>query len=101
MALVSLADAKSHLRIDDDDQDAFLSAQLENAEGIVIDYLKDRADETWDENTVPGQVRASVLLVLGALWENREGVGPDAPDLDPISPAVRSLLMRSRDPALA
>lgn len=95
MRLVTLEDARDHLRIDDHDQDGFLLVQLTNAESAVVDYLKSRADDTWTTETVPGHVRASVLLALAVLWENREG------DVDPITPAVESLLRRSRDPALA
>lgn len=99
VALVTLEAAKEHLRIDADDQNDEVTDRINDASDIVIDYLK-RPDHGWTDETVPGQVRASVLLVLGALWVNRDGVG-DAVDLDPISPAVVSLLRRMRDPALA
>lgn len=99
-ALVSLDSAKAHLSIDWTDQDEELSLKISDASDIVIDYLK-RPDHGWDISTVPGQVRAAVLLVLGALWAQREGVGDNAAELDPISPTVVSLLRRMRDPALA
>jgi len=100
VALVTLEAAKAHLRVDDDTQDDEVETKLNDASDIIVDYLK-RPDHDWTDETVPGQVRSSVLLVLGALWENREGVGQYAEELDPISPAVVSLLMRMRDPALA
>jgi hypothetical protein len=99
-ALVSLDRAKAHLHIDWNDQDEELAAKVTDASDTVVDYLK-RPDHGWDETTAPGQVQAAVLLVLGALWSQREGVGQNAADLDPISPAVASLLRRMRDPALA
>lgn len=98
--LVSMDRAKAHLRIDGDDQDEELSLKITDASDTVIDYLK-RPDHGWDAADAPGQVQAAVLLVLGALWSQREGVGQNAEDLDPISPAVVSLLRRMRDPALA
>lgn len=100
VALVTLEAAKEHLRIDDPDQDEEVTDRIGDASDIVIDYLK-RPDHEWTEDDVPGNVRASVLLVLGALWQNREGVGQYAEDMDPISPAVVSLLRRMRDPAIA
>lgn len=100
VALVSLDRAKAHLRIDGNDQDEELSLKIADASDTVIDYLK-RSDHGWDATDAPGQVQAAVLLVLGALWSQREGVGQNAEDLDPISPAVVSLLRRMRDPALA
>ena len=100
VALVSLDRAKAHLRIDADDQDEEVSLKITDASDIVIDYLK-RPDHGWTDTDAPGQVQAAVLLVLGALWSQREGAGQNAEDLDPISPAVVSLLRRMRDPALA
>lgn len=100
VALVTLDRAVAHLRIDGNDQDEELLLKVTDASEVVVDYLK-RPDHGWDEVTAPGQVQAAVLLVLGALWSQREGVGQNAENLDPISPAVVSLLRRMRDPALA
>lgn len=100
VALVSLDRAKAHLRIDADDQDEEVSLKITDASDIVLDYLK-RPGHGWTDTDAPGQVQAAVLLVLGALWSQREGAGQNAEDLDPISPAVVSLLRRMRDPALA
>jgi len=57
------------------------------------------AHSAWSEASVPGQVQASILLVLTNLVEFRgDGTKDEFPA---ISPNVESLLMRSRDPALA
>lgn len=98
--LITLDRARSHLHIEGADEDEELAAKIADASGIVIDYLK-RPDHGWTDVTAPGQVQAATLLVLGAIWSQREGVGQGADDLDPISPAVVSLLRRMRDPALA
>ncbi|MCC4295849.1 head-tail connector protein [Brevundimonas aurantiaca] len=100
VALVTLDRAKAHLHIEGEDQDDELTLKVSDASETVIDYLK-RPDHGWTDETAPGQVQAAVLLVLGALWSQREGVGQNAEDLDPISPAVVSLLRRMRDPAIA
>lgn len=100
VALATLKAAKDHLHIDGESDDDAVALKLSDASDIVIDYLK-RPDHGWTDQTVPGQVRASVLLVLGTLWADREGSGEQATDRDPISPAVVSLLRRMRDPAIA
>ncbi|WP_230961127.1 head-tail connector protein [Burkholderia cepacia] len=67
-----------------------------------MDYLKlKEVPDTWalehgdTASTVPGAVRSAVLLVLGTLYDDREGA------TSPLTPAVESLLMRLRDPAVA
>lgn len=100
--LVSLERALSHLRVEAGDDDDTIKDLIDAASDIVIDYLKlKEIPETWAlENdttvsTVPGPVRAAVLLVITVLYEDREGA------TDPLTPAVESLLMRMRDPAVA
>lgn len=100
VALVTIDRARSHLHIEGFDEDEELEAKIADASAIVIDYMK-RPNHGWTEATAPGQVQAATLLVLGAIWSQREGVGQSAEDLDPISPAIVSLLRRMRDPALA
>jgi hypothetical protein len=94
VALVSVAAAKRHLIIEDDFRDEDILAKTEEATAIVVDYLK-KPDHGWTEDTVPGQVKAAILLTFACLFRNPDG------DVDPLSDAVRSLLHRMRDPALA
>lgn len=95
--IVSLDTAKTHLRVTVDDDDDNIMLKLDQAEAIVIDFLK--LDEgTYDLEAspyveAPKMVTAAILLVLKQLY--------DHPDQDPLSTAVRSVLHRSRDPALA
>jgi hypothetical protein len=91
--LVTLEAAKQHLRILDNDHDADITLKLEGASRIVIDYV-DRADLVWTAETVPASAKVAVLLVLGALFEDREGG-------EPLSRAVVSLLAPYRRTALA
>jgi hypothetical protein len=42
MALVSMSAAKKHLRVTSDEQDADIALKLDQAEGIILDYLKHR-----------------------------------------------------------
>ena len=98
MALVSLVQAKQHLRITSYDSDNDVMLKVIQASDIVIDYLKSQADPAWTEDTVPGPVQAAVLLVLAHLHENR---GDDMANDERLWEAVGRLLMRFRDPALA
>lgn len=94
MPLATLAQAKLHLRLDDSDEnDARCQMKLEQAEQIVVDYIKN-PDHGWDQLTVPEHVHAAILAVLEVLYDGNA-------DDDPITPGVESLLRRSRDPALA
>lgn len=97
-ALVTLEEARRHLRLTpsnmaDADIAADVADKSEAATDIVIGYIK-QPDHEWTDADAPFRIKASILLVLGALMDNREGG-------DPISDAVKSLLWRDRDPALA
>lgn len=118
--LVTVADAKANLRVLDADLDATdFAGIVEDASAIVMDYLAGSAalavgngwtdsngelitDSTGDpatdsngDSVVPKYVRRATLLVIGALYENREG------QTDPLTPAVVSILRRTRDPSFA
>lgn len=97
--LISTDAARRHLRLSASDMTvadtaADVADKAKDATGIIIDYLK-RPDHGWTVETVPFPVKAAILLVLTALFEDREG------QQDPISDAVKSLLARLRDPAVA
>lgn len=107
--IFSLDQAARHLRITADEyEDAGFSAsdegldiqsKLDIAEGLVLDYLKkpDNPD-AWTEETAPFPVKAAILLTLSDLYEHRAGSADDDVFL---SFAVRSILHRLRDPAMA
>jgi hypothetical protein len=94
--LITLTQAKDQLVYEADDRDSEILLKIEEASSIVTDYLK-RPDHGWTDRTVPGHVRAAVRLVLANLWAQRG----DVDGADPLSPAVKSLLHRERDPTLA
>lgn len=86
MALVSLEQARSHLRVDDPAEDSQIALYLAAAEQAAFDYLNRNAYP--DEETLAAAVGdgtagdrpivanaailSAVLLMLGHLWENRE-----------------------------
>lgn len=104
--LVELDAAKNHLRVDGASEDATILVLIAAASEVILDYLKmDIPTETspdtsilqlWDTGVVPGAVQSATLLLLGDLYENREGS-----KVDILSSAVKALLHPHRDPALA
>ena len=101
-ALVSLTQAKAHLRITLpalDPGDVDIQLKLDQAEAIILDYLAEFVDAAWvSPATAPGMVSASILLVLTDLYEHR---GDDMTLSEKTWEAVARLLARSRNPALA
>src|SRR5262245_20922833 len=102
MSLVTFDVAKRHLKVDHNDDDTEIEDILNRASGSLLDYLKKPSDY-WQDTAgapagVPEAIRAGVLLMIGAMYENREG---DVRDPDPLSQAVKDLVHRHRDPALA
>lgn len=106
---VTLEQASAHLRagieIDSplDGEAADLELKLDAAERIILDYLKvtDELEESpvWDPGADLPIVQQAILIILSALWDDREGTGIG----DYLKPdgAVARLLMRLRDPAIA
>jgi hypothetical protein len=70
MSILSLETALQHLKITDADHDEAVQLALDNAESNVEMELKAEWDPAWTADTLPGTVRAAILLVLGALYEN-------------------------------
>jgi hypothetical protein len=102
MALVTVDDAKLDLNILNDDRDDAIERAVNKASHIVLNYLK-LPDTEWQDtngepNDVPYTVQAATSLAAGALLANPEG-HPDGPQA--LSQAVKDLLHRYRDPALA
>jgi len=105
-ALVSMEMAKRHLRLAEEvtgesgdvGEELDLAAKVLQASEIVLNYVTHEDKDVWTEEDVPGTVQASVLLVLSDLWEHR--AGSDTDDVF-LSAAVKSLLRRYRDPAMA
>lgn len=104
-ALVTLAQAKQHLQMDHDLDDALIESKVEQASGMVLDYLKlPSPPSEWNPDSaaespglgVPPLIQSAVLLAVGELYKNR-----DAGAVNVLSEGVRSLLHRQRDPSMA
>jgi hypothetical protein len=96
--LVTIDEAKQRLRILHNDDDADLLAIIAQASDTIVDYLKrPEIDPPWDETTVPPHVKNATLLLIGRIYADREA-GFDGGLLNQ---AIRDLVHRDRDPALA
>lgn len=65
--MLTLYEAKAHLRIDHNDEDELLQAYIDAAEQSVADYLGIELPAA-----MPAPVRAAILLRVADLYENRE-----------------------------
>lgn len=92
LALVTLEEAKAHLRILSDDEDPDIQLKVEAASDILLDYIK-RPDAVWTESDAPPLVKAATLLMVRTLY--------DDPAADPLNDAIIRILHRYRDPACA
>ncbi|WP_431856608.1 head-tail connector protein [Azospirillum sp.] len=92
-SIVTLDEAKAHLRVDGADDDADITLKLEAAQDAAVQYLNRPvpwADAAGIEVPVPASVKAAVLLLLGDLYAIREAsiVGT----IHTVNPTVERLL---------
>jgi hypothetical protein len=98
--LVSLEEAKAHLRITDTAHDADIAQKLNAAQAQIIAKLGPAANETWTETTVPWPIHNAILILLDAFYERRGG--DEANDsLRKGLDVIDLLLAPYRDPTLA
>lgn len=105
MALVTIEQVKSALRIDYDDADADLELKISQAEDIVLDFMQPKPDPAWTSDTVPGRVTAAIIIAISCLLDDTEEKmamlsGLSGTNVDPKNP-IAALLWRLRDPTLA
>lgn len=98
-SLVSLAEAKEHLRLTDTVHDTDVTAKISAAQETIISVLSYAADPAWSSATVPKPVKHSILLLTAALYELRGGED-SRDDMKKTWAAIDSLLNVYRDPTL-
>jgi hypothetical protein len=114
--LVSLEQAKFHLRIDDassggndDDTDLELKIRAASAAvlryiGLVQDWLDSSGEpivESGGDTAVPADVVAATLLLVGDLYKERDGKNESDWEHGFLPLSVRSLLFPLRTPVIA
>ena len=71
--MLTLEEVKRHCRIDHNDEDALLLALIDTAIAACANFLNmDAADLVV---AVPAPIKSAALLLVGALYENRESMG--------------------------
>ena len=65
--VVSVAEAKAHLRLESDEEDAFIESLIEQAQAVAEDYCR-----VTFESPAPEPVRLAVLLMVAHYYENRD-----------------------------
>lgn len=94
--ILDLNSLKQELRVDIDDDDERILKTMNHAVAIVLDFLKVSETEYTNssgDNDFPEIIYAAIIRVAMSMY--------DYPEKDPLTEAVRSMLHRSRDPALA
>lgn len=70
MTMISLTEAKLHLRVDQDADDAAIVSMINAAEAATADYLNLTLADL--EPSAPAPVKAAALLMVADLYVNRE-----------------------------
>ena len=103
MSILTLATAKSHLRVDTDDDNTLIQLYLDAAEKAAMAhcnrtfYVNEAAQGADTDGLVLGDepaVQAAILLTLGHLYENRSSV--DTVQKQELPLGVASLLQPHR-----
>ena len=71
--MLTLAETKLHLRVDHNDEDALITALMATATAACADFLNMEAADL--VVAVPAPIKSAALLLVGALYEQRESQG--------------------------
>ena len=101
MALISLAEAKTYLRVDTADEDAMIGILISSAERLCADVAR-LTDEEWeavssdteDASLTPIRetMKVAILYAIGYLFEHREEA-----DHHDLTLTLRSILFAIRE----
>ena len=68
--IVSVAELKTHLRIQHDEEDGYLASLIEQAQAVAEDYCRVSFETAYLD--APEPVRLAVMLMASHYYENRE-----------------------------
>ena len=89
--ILTVPEVKTHLRIEDDDEDAYLGTLIAQAQAAAEDFCRVEFG-----STAPEPVRLAVLLFVSHYYENRDN--PDRAVYGTMRIAFENLLYPYRDP---
>ncbi len=102
--VITVDEVKTHLRIEDDDEDEYIAGLIRQAQSTAEDFCRvsfepvAETDEQGIETTTtaPEPVRLAVLLMVSHYFENRDN--PDRAVYGTMRIAFENLLYPYRDP---
>lgn len=89
--VVTSGEVKTHLRIDHDEEDGYISGLIAQAQAAAEDYCRLQFSDA-----APEPVRLAVLLMVSHYYENRDN--PDKQAYVTMRVAFENLLYPYRDP---
>lgn len=89
--ILTCEDVKQHLRIEDDDEDAYIETLIAQAQAAAEDFCRMEFGED-----APQPARLAVLLMVSHYYENRDN--PDRAVYGTMRIAFENLLYPYRDP---
>jgi hypothetical protein len=100
--LITLEQAKWHLRVVSTNEDDDIYRKVEQASDLVLERCNSTSywrgiTTTWDSDTVPRSVQSAILVLLAHLYENR---GQDMKAHAEVWAAVDSLIRMNKDPVI-
>lgn len=96
--LVTIDEAKTHLRISINEDDDDLQIKINAASKMVLSHIGEDDSTYADYASVPADVKAATLVLVGRLDMDREG---DVDGDGHLPPVVRALLSDYHDPVSA
>ena len=76
MAYVTLAEVKTHLKVEYDTEDTYIATLIEVAEQAISNELCCDLSVYANHNALPAPVHHAVMIMAGDLYNNRESVAP-------------------------
>lgn len=88
--VVTLSEAKLHLRVTGTSEDSLISLLIQAATDRVENFINQQIPGAYDSPvSTPASIKAAVLLMVGDMFENREAGGEKTYN---INPTVKALL---------
>ena len=98
--IVSLEEAKAHLRVQHDEEDALIDGLIRQSQTAAEDFCRVSFEPFFNDDgeavEAPGPVKLAILLMVGYFYEHREA--EDGAGFRTMRRAFMTLLYPYRDP---